>query len=253
MKNIHVIPTDKPSKLCLDSKDKLWFASNSGYTIADGKQNIYITNSEEIKEGDYYIDFTSDGLKIEHFKTKDDWVLVGICDSKKIILTTDSTLIADGVQAIDDNFLEWFVKNPSCERVEVETDYLLWKNSKKAKLSDCYKIIIPKEEPNQETLEEIAENKFGLVDPILGKSDYRMGYESGLIAGAKSDAAKNYWFKEFKQDKNKYSEEDMVAFLDWSKSTNKEKSEYELSCLLKGNHIDSQVLFNMWFNQFKKK
>jgi hypothetical protein len=37
----------------------------------------------------------------------------------------------------------------------------------------------------QETLEEVAENKFGLVDPILGKSDYRMGYESGLIAGAK--------------------------------------------------------------------
>jgi hypothetical protein len=49
------------------------------------------------------------------------------------------------------------------------------------------------------------------------------------------------------------SEEDMVAFLDWSKSTNREKSEYELSCLLKGNHIDSQVLFNMWFEQFKKK
>ena len=27
---------------------------------------------------------------------------------KKIILTTDTDLIADGVQAIDDNFLEWF-------------------------------------------------------------------------------------------------------------------------------------------------
>jgi hypothetical protein len=37
----------------------------------------------------------------------------------------------------------------------------------------------------KETLEEVSENKFGLVDPILGKSDYRMGYESGLIAGAK--------------------------------------------------------------------
>ena len=38
---------------------------------------------------------------------------------KKIILTTDQDLIEDGVQAIDDEFLEWFVKNPSCERVRV--------------------------------------------------------------------------------------------------------------------------------------
>jgi hypothetical protein len=37
----------------------------------------------------------------------------------------------------------------------------------------------------KETLEEAAENKFGKVNPTLGKSDYRMGYESGLIAGAK--------------------------------------------------------------------
>ena len=38
---------------------------------------------------------------------------------KKIILTTDQDLIKDGVQAIDDEFLEWFVKNPNCEFVEV--------------------------------------------------------------------------------------------------------------------------------------
>jgi hypothetical protein len=39
---------------------------------------------------------------------------------KKIILTTDQDLIKDGVQAIDDEFLEWFVKNPSCEEVEIK-------------------------------------------------------------------------------------------------------------------------------------
>ena len=36
----------------------------------------------------------------------------------KIILTTNNLLIADGIQAINDEFLEWFVKNPSCEKVE---------------------------------------------------------------------------------------------------------------------------------------
>lgn len=39
---------------------------------------------------------------------------------KKIILTTDQDLIKDGVQAIDDEFLEWFVANPSCKFVEVQ-------------------------------------------------------------------------------------------------------------------------------------
>ena len=51
---------------------------------------------------------------------------------KKIIMTTDkSTNVLcscgkdcgakeSGVQAIDDEFLEWFVKNSNCESVEVE-------------------------------------------------------------------------------------------------------------------------------------
>jgi hypothetical protein len=54
------------------------------------------------------------------------------------------------------------------------------------------------------------------------------------------------------QQERMYSEEDMVAFLDWSKSTNKEKSEYELRCLLHGKEIDSKELFTIWFEQFKK-
>jgi hypothetical protein len=37
----------------------------------------------------------------------------------KIILTTDQELIKDGVQVIDDEFLKWFVKNPSCEDIEI--------------------------------------------------------------------------------------------------------------------------------------
>ena len=49
---------------------------------------------------------------------------------------------------------------------------------------------------NKETLEEAAENTFGLVDPILGKSDYRMGYESGLIKGVK-------WMKKQTLNQNK--------------------------------------------------
>lgn len=38
----------------------------------------------------------------------------------------------------------------------------------------------------------------------------------------------------------------MINFLDWTKSTNYEKSQYELTCILKGKPIDSKVLYNMW-------
>jgi hypothetical protein len=61
---------------------------------------------------------------------------------KKITLATDLDLIADGVQAIDDEFLEWFVKNPSCENVKVES-----LNIGDGKLG--YVICKPKEEPKQ--------------------------------------------------------------------------------------------------------
>ena len=77
-------------------------------------KHIYITNDEEIKEGvdQWYIDkvlnepYNSGGAQ---YSSKQD----------VIILTTDLDLIKDGIQPIDDEFLEWFVKNPSCERVEV--------------------------------------------------------------------------------------------------------------------------------------
>jgi hypothetical protein len=97
-------------------------------------QNIYITNDEEIKEGDWVI------YKNKVFK-------IGIGDnelfhlSKKIILTTDQDLIKDGVQAIEDDFLEWFVQNPSCEEVEVQCRYNFYAGQDLTH----YKIIIPKE------------------------------------------------------------------------------------------------------------
>ncbi len=140
MKNIHVLPTNKPSSLCINGKNG---------------NHIYITSDEKPKTGDWSV-YQNDKI---HKCMQD---IVG--DTfKKIILTTDQDLIADGVQPIADEFLEWYVNNPSCEQVEVEIEttsiqlpqqqlsensYDLafrWINKK------VYKIIIPKEEPKQET------------------------------------------------------------------------------------------------------
>ena len=93
--------------------------------------NIYITSDEEIKEGDYVLSGTNTLCKCMYPKNVVDK------DVKKIILTTDGDLIKDGIQVIDDEFLEWFVKNPSCEKVKIES----WQTKGEWDLD--YKIIIP--------------------------------------------------------------------------------------------------------------
>jgi hypothetical protein len=165
MKNLHLIPTDKPTRLWTNNlKRRLEldeFPSKHPTNIA---KNIYITNSEEIKVGDWFLfkiigapfdyrihyckDITDEGYVVSERELNCD-----LLDCKKIILTTDQSL--DGVQAIDDEFLEWFVKNPSCESVEIVKDLRqIDQNNPVTKgstaLVEYYKIIIPKEEPKQE-------------------------------------------------------------------------------------------------------
>jgi hypothetical protein len=147
MKNIHVLPTDKPSRLCINGKNG---------------QHIFITSDEEIKKGDWFLVIGGIGLVINtrHKSNgdtpKNDWL-------KKIILTTDQDLINDGIQAIDDEFLEWFVKNLNCEFVEVihkfDED---WSEESGAFEIDYYKIIIPQEEPNP--CKDIVINDKAIVD-----------------------------------------------------------------------------------------
>jgi hypothetical protein len=137
-RNLWVIPTNKPSRLQKFINyvvDKIEFELCSKAEFFNKGQHIYITSDEEIKDECWIIPI--DGVP---YKLVD---LAHILKSdRKIILTTDQDLIADGVQAIDDEFLEWFVKNPSCEEVEVDKGY------RGVNLFN-YKIIIPKEEPKQ--------------------------------------------------------------------------------------------------------
>jgi hypothetical protein len=152
MKNVHVLPTDKPSRLHFD--DKLFLStsiqiSKNINSIVEGR-NIYITNDEEIKVGDWVITPTNDIIQ---------WAKVFQPDGKKIILTTDQDLINDGVQPIDDEFLDWFFKNPNCEEVEIENGWGLEIDIE----TPYYKIIIPKEE---QTTEEQLPTKWFKTEEI---------------------------------------------------------------------------------------
>jgi hypothetical protein len=145
MKNIHALPTDKPSRLHL-AYDKDYYLSIEPFIQLDTKNyksfNIYITSDEEIKEGDWCIDVIHNTIckrNSDNYRKQ----------YKKIILTTDKDLISDGVQSIDDEFLEWFVENPSCENVEVErwTDYKLKNNEEVIFFNYKIKYTISKEKP----------------------------------------------------------------------------------------------------------
>jgi hypothetical protein len=248
MKNLFLLPTDKESKLYLGNLGKPVTIQSASAQLKK-PLHIYITNDEDIKKGDWgYHTLLKGGCVIQSKYDEPNSTM------KKIILTTDQDLIKNGVQAIDDEFLEWFVKNPSCELVEVKD---LLSNSGNAFYG--YKIIIPKEEPKQEnccthigqikrykdcvgcdrkpkqeTLEEAGIIATGMCEHLDAKE--QAFFIAGFIESAK-------WQQE--QDKNKYSEEDMrEAFRQGHKSA-RAMGSY--------NNITEQEDYNKWFEQFKKK
>jgi hypothetical protein len=178
MKNIHLIATDKPTGI---------FQSNSGlqFSIRDKVRveplkgfHTYITSDEEITGFEHNI-WVIKGERILLWQNT--MALVSNNKPRKIILTTDQDLIKDGVQAIDDEFLDWFVKNPSCE--SVETYSLGIENSDTGESGHYkYEIIIqqeeqikcycghtsycdcgPQEEPKQDTMKTAVEYLYKII------------------------------------------------------------------------------------------
>jgi hypothetical protein len=161
-------------------------------------------------------------------------------------------LIKDGVQAIDDEFLEWFVKNPSCEEVEVV------KTAPIRPFGSLYKIIIPKEEPKQEThickycnaettqsddecyakpktLEEVAER---YAEGKSSSSVFQEAHKKDFIEGAK-------W-----QQERMYSEEEVLELLQKALT---HQDDGETGSLVTAQGKIRPANFFSWFNKFKNK
>ena len=254
MKNIYLLPTDKPSRL-FDDGIELYLGElkdRKGHPVTS--YNIYITSDEEIKEGDWVIFNELEIVKCTYSKNGEFLFSEPLTSSsnhhfsyfKKIILTTYQDLINDGVQAIDDEFLEWFCKNPSCEEVEVikyedDNSPMLVKDK-----TYYYKIIIPKEEPFIKhecrvlSTEEVMEGRSSAYEFInfdkqeTFKEAYNRIFEykldrvlkAGFIAGAK-------W-----QQERSYSEQDVHNII----------SNYEAFI---GSGM--KIPYIEWFEQFKKE
>ena len=192
MKNIHVLPTDKPSRLSKDENDRIWLSINFEYGINDNnKQNIFITSDEKFNRDEY----VTDGVEVIKATPKlvDAQGLVDRRDWKKIILTTDQDLIKDGVQAIEDNFLEWFVKNPDCEEVEILIINGGYDKPEDVPYQECYEIIIPKQETKQERMYSEEEVYNLLEEAIKDNYIFELDYHnSGDYRNLKE------WFEQFK-------------------------------------------------------
>jgi hypothetical protein len=211
-----------------------------------------ISNTENVNENCWII---TDGKLVQVSYLLSNEVAKG----NKIILTTNKLLIKDGVQAIDDEFLEWFVKNPTCESVSVNKQYI-------TPLGDVvdfcydnerlnYKIIIPQEESTeeakqraanymslkgalefkQETSEEAAEL---YAEPYRCPATNENEYCKHDIISAFNNGAK--W-----QAERMYSESDKIM-----KFLNTEK-ELKLSDAKTIERI--KWYFETYFEQFKKK
>ena len=212
MKNIHVLPTDKPSKFFITNEDEYGYRE---HYVPDTMQtikcmNMHIISEEEIKVGDWFIhpdsscfnkeckEVSIGGYEIlQVIKVDENFIyhsaMMAIHKNKnikKIILTTDQDLIENGVRAIDDEFLEWFVKNPTCEHIPIittivnnESDYKTnigfesWRKeelSKRVKINfesinkERYEIIPP--EKVEESRERIKQNMKTFLKKINNKN-----------------------------------------------------------------------------------
>lgn len=235
MKNIHILPTDKPSRLVLDDTTQQLILINKGEALW-GNRNIYIINDEEIKEGDWVI--------YNHELQKSDGISFKSVD-KKIILTTDQDLIKDGVQAIDDEFLEWFVKNQSCEWVEVKSWAIdkEWDETYKQfnpiyPQKTKYKIIIPKEELTiSDEAKQRAKNYMSLKGALEPKQE-TLEEANWKVLGTKKDTFYNgaKW-----QAERMYSEEEVFNLL------------CKMPNYFKMTIAQQPEAIKDWFEQFKKK
>ena len=155
MKNIHILQTKEPTRI-FETNTGLQFSIIDKVRVGEYKGfHIYITSDEEIKDVRPYKGKWQ--LEKGHILNKFPTYLTDLSECKLVILTTDPTLIADGVQAIGDEFVELFVKNPSCEWVDIETytnkigvEYDANGYREMDVFGKEYRIKIPQEEPKQD-------------------------------------------------------------------------------------------------------
>ena len=218
MKNVHLLQTETyPAKLQLD-RDYGTLKILDEPCVINGQDfvgaNLYITSDEEIKDvrphkGKWQLE---QGQILNKFPN----YLTDLSECKLVIMTTDPRLIKDGVQALDDEFLNWFIKN---QKREIPIITTIVNNESRFTTNIGFESW-RKEEPQQKTLGEAAE-------------------EYGSMKMNESDAYDDFMAGGMWQQERSYSEEEVKSILQFFiKDTRGDKP-----------WIDAD---DEWFEQFKK-
>lgn len=132
------------------------------------------------------------------------------------ILSNDPALISDGIQAIDPDAEKWLNENPGCEWVDVD-NRLKISSFKKGFVTDnpnYNKINLPKRQTIEEAAENESEkkckeiiNKLNILEAadlfVQNEDTYfreKTFVRHAFIQGAKSQAARDYWYNIFKSE-----------------------------------------------------
>jgi len=276
MKNVFLLQTDKPSRL--HEFGGIWF-NHKEPTECFRNYNIYITSDEKLPYNSdifhtgafYHRDAAGD----VHIINKDThYPNPNFCS--RIILTTDESLFKYGVQAIDDEFLEWFVKNPSIDSVRVEikpmfpmySTFIEHINNPPFFGNLKRKIIIPREEPKQECTCGVCDYCEEQETIQILKEAKENTLKQETLEEAAQQYAENWeeitgldWEKTYPNDASKL---DFIAGAKWQ--AEKMYSEEEVKMLAFNFYYDmskkmnvpenliseNRTNFDIWFEQFKK-
>jgi hypothetical protein len=242
MKNLHKILSNEPTKkgdIAVGITLKIWDGEGEA---PHHSYDLYITSEEEIKEG-WHLNNVAGVNKPVYVKNEDVIPLKKVYGNnvtylEKIILTTDEKLISDGVQPIPNDFVEWFIDNPKCEEVEVNKEYhveieeIIYEGDFQNVEYVKYKIIIPKEEPKQETIEETAARLFT-------EEKYPTSFETlqkAFVSNAKFNSSK---------PERMYTEVEVYNILQEAMKDN-------YTCELENHYSGDYRNLKKWFEQHKK-
>lgn len=254
MKNLYLLPSNKPSRILrsniygditfLDPSKEFKF-DQENWTFLD----LYIISNEEIKDTRLFKDKwqLEKGQMLNKFPT----YLTDLSECKLVIMTTDSDLIKDGVQEIDDEFLKWYIKNLSCETIEV-TFETLWLNKRFGgtwqpftdenanQRKKNYKIIFPKE-----GIDFIERDSSDLQkQEISGKEIKQFDKQETLEEAAMEASELGEYDRSFESTRKSY----FIEGVKWNQR--------QIIKLLKDNDYGNEPVFELieeWFKQIEKK
>jgi hypothetical protein len=209
MKNIFILPTEKPSKLVLRNTDNK-LVLHTLITKWNGvNQHIYITSDEYIDK-DSWVIHDNKLMYLVFLRAKSQQSRRG---ALKIILTTDQNLIEDGVQAIDYDFLLWYIKNTSCEYVDVASELKAFDKNGFCVSSAIFEgdytkniyYIVPKVESKENPTTTIFRNNNRIIyneDDLINFMQFIISQESLDNTSSVSKETARYYIEKFKNRQN---------------------------------------------------